>query len=180
MKKNLRLTIVALAILALLLSTFPASAGTIRTEVTGTMDFLGEPEFDPDGWGMDVGKEILPGWFTNIQCRKDTQYNEITTEDGRIDGYNVAETNCFFHFDSTGDFIGAHLWSKSVIYANSSSTQPNWFCSGQGFLDSDWNFNFNVVCQGAGDYAGLLAKFNLTALDDDTYNLKGYILEPGG
>jgi len=182
MKKNLRFTMIVLAILALLLSTFPASAGAIKTPLEGTWRFMGEPpdEEDLDAWGRAVGREIFPGFTTNIQCRNDTQYFQAITGNALFDGYASVETSCFYHFDIEGNLLGARIWGTATIFENPDYSEPKWNCSGQGLVGSDWSFDYAVVCQGAGENKGLQAKLKFGTPVGDDYPLTGYILEPGG
>lgn len=183
MKKFTHIMTVAFIILALMLSTFPVSAGATKTELVGTWRFIGEPpdEEDLDAWGNDVGREIFPGFMTNIQFRNDTQFFEAITGNEQFDGYMVGETSGFYHFDIDGNLLGARLWGTGDgnIYENPDYTGLKWKCSGEGLVNSNWEFSWSMVCQGVGVNKGLQAKFKLGNPDGDDYPLTGYILDPG-
>ncbi len=180
MKKVFRLSTVIFIILALLLSTFPASASVTKSYFEGFSKTMPNPVDDPNQRWWPAGLPDGAAGYAVSQTRNATRLMEFIVDEGdeRFAGFNVAEMNLIFHVDAEGALIGARFLYKSVTYQNSDYTDPIWTCSSQGSLDSSWNFNINGVCQGVGEYKGLTAKFTVgNTMDGINYPIEGYILE---
>lgn len=174
MKKYFRLTTILIVILALLLPTFPASAGATKSYFVGEIANIIDLEDDPDLRTWAAGHF----GFTVTQVRNQTQYMDfvVTEGDARFAGYNVAEYNNRFHFDAEGNLISAQTTYKSITYQND---VPLWRCSSVGHFDIYWNIYLEGVCQGLGIYQSLTAKFvSYNTPDWSKIVLEGYIIEP--
>jgi hypothetical protein len=120
MKKCIRFSTIAFIILAMLISTFPASAGDIKTKVTGTFYWLGEPSEDPRFRGWDT-PPLDP---TINHFRFDFQEFYYETDNPRLNGPGLGVTNGEYHWNADGSLAVAHLWGKGTIYADSAKTVP--------------------------------------------------------
>ena len=174
MKNYLRFAAVIFLMLGLLLTAFPASAGAIKTYVTGEIYPLREsypPEFR--SW---ISEQYVWHW------RNELMEFQYVASDDRLLGYAKLNNNGDSHYTSDWVHLFSHVWAKWTIYAEPEYTTPLWECMDSGWFDAQWNLTAEGVCQGRGVNKGLVAKLTITITDWSLgyMEFQGEILEPGG
>ncbi len=173
MKKIFRFTTIAFVIFALLLSTFPASAGATKTEVTGKV------------WGVDFDGPEYKQWISDTYVshwRGEQLRFQYVTDDPRLDGWAYLINNGEAHFTPDWTLLFIHVWGKWTIFAEAEGLTPLWECSSTGFFDAYFNYSAKALCTGVGVNKGLLAKFDLNVVAaeyDGSMNLNGEIIDTG-
>jgi hypothetical protein len=168
MKRHIRFSTIAFSILALLLATFPASAGAIKTEVTGKVIPLTSGEIPEKYWETD---NLI------LHARHEHQEYKFETSDSRLNGWGFGDVSWEVFWNPDGTLIAIHIRGPIVITDDPEGQHIIWDCSSNAKVDAQWYFDSKVVCNGRGVNDGLLAKFTLTGAE---YDLQGVIIDPGG
>jgi hypothetical protein len=168
MKNYFRFTTVTFIILVLLLSPFPASAGAIKTEVTGKFITLTSGEETEKYWETD--NLIMHG-------RHEHQGYKFETSDSRLNGWGFGNMSWEIFWNPDGTLAAMHIRGPIVITDDLEGQHIIWNCTSNSKVDAQWYFVSNVVCFGRGVNDGLIAKFTLTGAE---YDLQGVIIDPGG
>jgi hypothetical protein len=170
MKNIIRFTVAICLVLVTLLSAFPASAGPMRTEVTGWMDGIDAPA-NPEY------RDWLSGHI--YHWRNESLAFHVYSSDPRLTGYDITTSNNGdVFFSNEWDLLSVHIFSQGIIYKNEDFTVPLWSCLANGWSDAEGYFASIWECHGMGEYAGLVAHLDISAPPDGAMIFEGEILAP--
>jgi hypothetical protein len=175
MKKYVRLSTIVFIILALLLSTLPASAKAEKKTITGTCElvafppWIGDLEQSPDfRWWEPGGKESWRNQAVMFLCN----FN-----DDRLNGYFYALDNWNNNHNENSNFL-ARSFGKAYMSDAYGNDLGLWDISGVGWTDAEGGWGLKQVWKGRGMYQGLTVKATWIDIGFPFYQLDGELLVP--
>jgi hypothetical protein len=174
MKKYLYITILVFLILSMLVQVIPASAEAVKTPVSGTATYLGDPDEQPVKFRF-----LMTGRYdANLHWKNYVIYWTWASTDPRLSGVSVYEANIFLQYTVDGLIKTDNVSAKETIYTNDDFTEPIWRCQVVFTYNMGQENQFlNENCTGVGINKGLEARL---VFDSTGLNFGGYILDTGG
>ena len=166
-KSVFRLTVASLLVLVLLVA--PVAPGTVRTEYSGTEEYVG---------GVESGRQ----WVSEegvMHIRGGVEAYTDAVNDARLCGDSLVTLNANFQLAGPPVFVYGRMWGTFRIDNDDGYWPGPWV----GERTEQGHSIIRAVLQGYGDYEGLQARANYVREDPNPiapFSVSGVVMDPGG